>query len=173
MLDKQEKFRNQKPDEIYRSLGINYIKYFKMDALSKVAFLASELLLGAAAPTQKSETISVVLSTAYGCLDVDQKFEESRHSIASPALFVYTLPNIMLGEICIRHKFKGEQLLFVSEVPDYDMMAFYVNDLLHNRGMTACLCGHIDAYADVERADLFWISSEPKGALFTAENLAG
>lgn len=171
-LDGETLFSNLEADDIYRSFQINYIKYFKMDALSKAAFLASEILVSAADFRENKDEVALVLSSAYGCLDVDRKFEESRHSIASPALFVYTLPNIMLGEICIRHKFKGEQMMLVSEEPDYDLMSFYVTDLLENRAMSACLCGHADAIDNFTRVELFWVSKEAIGKPLNSENLA-
>ncbi len=34
-------------------------------------------------------------------------------------LFVYTLPNILIGEICIKFKIQGESNFFVSQFVDY------------------------------------------------------
>lgn len=159
---------------LYRLAALNYTKFFKMDLLSRAAFLAAELVIPATLSTDKNN-IAAVISTVSGCLDVDKKFEESRHSLASPALFVYTLPNIMLGEICIRHGFKGEQMCMVSGKADPDWMQFYGADLLQQRGTEACLCGHVEATEEVLSATLLWVSKEPSSngtALpFTLPNL--
>lgn len=107
------------PENFYRGLQYSYPKFFKMDVLCKWAWLGAEALLN---NTDKfvyegidKNKIAVVLATAHGCLDVDKKYQQSIQSIPSPALFVYTLSNIMLGEICIRHGFKGEQACLIND----------------------------------------------------------
>lgn len=130
----------------YRALLKPYPKFFKMDILSKAAFVVSEILLQQIEPqdTETNNRTAVILSTASGCIDVDKQFEASRKEIASPALFVYTLPNIMLGEICIKNKFKGEQLCTICEHYDEEVMMMNVTDLLTHRGTLRCLFGHIE-----------------------------
>lgn len=149
------------PDTLYRLHQVQYPRYFKMDLLSKIAFLSAELIAPYPENTHK-ERVATVISSHSGSLDVDKKFEASRQTLASPALFVYTLPNIMLGEICIRHGFKGEQLCTITEAPDPAWLHFYLSDLLNQRQSEACLCGHIDAGQHHIRATLFWVSKVPK-----------
>lgn len=156
--------------DIYRQSGIGYPKFFKMDALSKVAFLGASFTIPTAIEEDKNH-ISVVISSESGCLEVDKKFDESRAGIASPALFVYTLPNIMLGEICIATSFKGEQMCFLSEKPDADLMEFYVKDLLQNRGTQAVLCGHAEATQSGISAAFVWVSKSPSTLPFNQQNL--
>jgi len=144
---------------LYQQSDISYPKFFKMDILSRVAFLAAEWVLPAALTIDRN-TVATVLSTASGCLEVDRKFEESRQRLASPALFVYTLPNIMLGEIDIRHGFKGEQMCTISDTADPAWFGFYVHDLLEHRESSACLCGHVEAAAGKLSATLLWVSKE-------------
>lgn len=159
--------KRQLPLACYEQAGITYPKFFKMDLLSKLAFVAAELL--SPFPDTPVEQTAVVLSTASGCIDVDKKYDESRKDIASPALFVYTLPNIMLGELCIRHGFKGEQLCTVCQKPDPSWLTFWVNDLISQaqRNTAACLCGHVDATEKGVYACLMYVSShkESKQAL--------
>jgi len=158
---------------VYKREQISYPKFFKMDLLSRVAFLATELLNPDYSSIEK-EKIAVVLSTYSGCLEVDKKFEESRKDFASPALFVYTLPNIMLGEICIRNGFKGEQMCRVEEQFNPDWFVFYVSDLLNNRETDACLFGHVEAIISKIEVDLFWVSKtggRAKEMAFNKENL--
>lgn len=160
------------PEDVYRHLGLNYMKFFKMDVLCKWAWLGAELLLDdngvkvyeGVDPTK----IAVALMTDHGCIDVDKKYKETIKTIPSPALFVYTLPNIMLGEICIRHGFKGEQSSLVSEGYDTDEQFFWVNDLLQNRGMDACIMGWVDAYNNDKDVCLFWVTKDGGGTPFTA-----
>lgn len=165
----------QQPDEWYRALAHPYLKFFKMDVLSKWAWLGAEILLskqeGFIYEGLDKNKIGVVLMTTQGCLEVDKKYLQTISEIASPALFVYTLPNIMLGEICIRHGFKGEQLSQVTEGFDGDAIQFWVNDLMQHKGVDACLCGYVDATdADADLC-LFWIEKNKQGVAFTTAHL--
>ncbi len=174
LLTTEEEDSERIPEAVYRQAGLSYPKFFKMDPLSRVAFLATELLLPGTITEDKNK-VATVISTASGCIEVDKKFEESRQSLASPALFVYTLPNIMLGEIDIRHGFKGEQMCTVSEKPNPSWLSFYAGDLLQHRGSKACLCGHVEAAAGVVSATLCWVSLSPSAAglnlAFNLQNL--
>ncbi len=149
---------------VYRSISMNYPKFFKMDSLCKWAMVAAECLLKDAedycyASIEKTN-IAMVLMTRNGCIDVDKKYWETTAAIASPALFVYTLPNIMLGEISIKHGFKGEQLTLVSNQYDKDLLQFWVSDVLQNRGMKACLAGWVDVENDKASIALDWYVQE-------------
>lgn len=164
----------KEPQELYRMLSLSYMKFFKMDLLCKWAWLGAETLLSSGDENiykgiDKSK-IAVVLMTSYGCLDVDKKYKATMSEIPSPALFVYTLPNIMLGEICIRHGFKGEQLCLVSETFDAEELHFWVSDLLNNRGMEACIFGWADAYDNNKDICMFW-ATKSNGVELTKEKL--
>lgn len=162
------------PQDLYRLLSYSYMKFFKMDLLCKWAWLGAETLLhdnqqliNGIEPNK----VAVVLMTAHGCIDVDKKYQASMSDIPSPALFVYTLPNIMLGEICIRHGFKGEQLCMVSKEFDAEELNFWVSDLLQNRGMDACLCGWVDVYEQDKDVCLFWVSKQDGDVPFSKDKL--
>lgn len=145
---------------MYRELGCSYPKFFKMDALSKWAWLGAEALLrqelGWSYDGVNGQEIGLVLATLDGCLEADKRYAESMNTIASPALFVYTLPNIMLGEICIRHGFKGEQLCLVADEFDAGTLQFQAQDLLRNRHLSHCLFGWADASGEYHDICLFW-----------------
>lgn len=162
----------KEPQDLYRLNACNYMKFFKMDVLCKWAWLGAETLLAGndlLANVDKSK-VAVVLMTSSGCIDVDKKYKATMANVPSPALFVYTLPNIMLGEICIRHGFKGEQLCLVSKEFDAEEISFWVNDLLNKRGMEACICGWVDAYSDKKDVAMFWVTKDGDETL-TKESL--
>lgn len=165
----------REPQDMYRALQYSYMKFFKMDMLCKWAWLGAEKLLssedGYVYEGIDKNNIAVVLMTGHGCIDVDKKYLATMQDIPSPALFVYTLPNIMLGEICIRHGFKGEQLCLVSKHFDAKELEFWVSDLLNNRGMDACLCGWVDAYENNKDVCLFWVTKQDNGDAFTMNRL--
>jgi len=133
--------------DAFKTSGISYPKFYKMDNLSKLAFLAAELLLADQGLREryKAEETAVILSCANSSLDTDLRFWESVESGApSPSLFVYTLPNVMLGEICIRWGIKGENTCFVSERFDVAMQTDYVDSLLATGCAEVVLSGRAD-----------------------------
>ena len=146
-----------------------------MDILCKWAWLAAECLLTLNGSSLYNgldkNKIAVVLATSQGCIEVDKKYKETIATIPSPALFVYTLPNIMLGEICIRHGFKGEQACMISERFDSSELQFWVNDLLEKRGMEACLCGWIDITMNTQDILLLWVTGNNKNLVLSSAAL--
>jgi hypothetical protein len=174
----------------YQHFGFQYPKFYKMDHLSKLGWLAAEILLGEGGrfggervgreglegrrfdPAEyRPEEIAVVLSNANSSLDTDYRYFASVMDIPSPALFVYTLPNIMIGEICIRHNFKGENAFFITATFDAAFIGNYVRDLLENENARACICGWVEVLGDRYAAALFLIENKLVGLPFNAENM--
>ena len=160
---------------VYHHFEIKYPKFYKMDNLSKLGWLAAEILLKDSLPEAKytPEAMGVVLSNASSSLDSDIKYFETTKDIASPALFVYTLPNIVIGEICIRHHFKGENAFFIFEEFDAGFIEQYVSNLLNNNILQSCICGWVELLEDQYKAVLFLVEKDMagKGSLFTKENI--
>ncbi len=157
----------------YQFFGCNYPKFHKMDNLGKLGFLASELVLKPSemeryAPADRG----IVMANANASLDTDLKYYETVHTMASPALFVYTLPNIVIGEISIRNQFKGENAFFVFDGFDATFMHRYVTNLFASNLVQVCVCGWIDVLDDQYKAVLLLIEKEKPhtGELFTPEN---
>lgn len=157
----------------YQHFGFSYPKFYKMDNLSKLGWLAAELLLENSFDAAKYQPfeVGVVLANASSSLDADMRYIESIKDFASPALFVYTLPNIVIGEICIRHKFKGENLFFIQ--PEFDAAAIetQVDYLLNEQKLKACICGWVDVLGDDYKAGLFLIEPGKEGQPFTTEDM--
>ncbi|MDB5004285.1 MAG: hypothetical protein JWQ34_2510 [Mucilaginibacter sp.] len=143
---------------VYQHFELSYPKFYKMDNLSKLGWLASEVLLkNNAIKDYQPEEVGLILSNANASLDSDQKYIKTVSDIPSPALFVYTLPNIMTGEICIRNNFKGEDAFFIFEKFDPGFIESYVNNLLNNNILSACICGWVDVLGDDYKAVLFLV----------------
>ena len=157
----------------YQHFGFQYPKFYKMDQLSKLGWLAAEGLLGGGfrGGAYSAGDIAVVLSNANASLDTDNKYFTTIADIPSPALFVYTLPNIVIGEICIRHKLKGENAFFISESFDAGLIAGYVQDLLGQGRARACICGWVELLGGEYTAALFLVEDDADGLPFTADNL--
>lgn len=138
----------------YAFLKVDYPKFYKMDNLSRLGFLAAEVLLKDRdlRGDYGAENIALVLSNAHSSQDTDMRYAASAKTVASPALFVYTLPNIVTGEICIRHKIKGENAFFISPAFDAGLVASYA-DMVLASGSAACIAGWADVLE--ERHDVF------------------
>ena len=122
---------------LYKQEQLAYPKFYKMDSLSKLGFISAELLLRNENPGRfKPGSLAVVLANSSSSLDTDLAHQESIRNrsayFPSPSVFVYTLANIVIGEICIRHGFKGENAFLVSEKFNPGQLFEYVSDLLDN-----------------------------------------
>lgn len=101
-----------------RELG-DYPKFFKMDLMSKAGWLGAELLLkrNGARGILDAENTVVIIASRSGSLCNDINFNKTIADKAnyypSPSLFVYTLPNIVAGEIAIKEHIYGETASYI------------------------------------------------------------
>jgi len=117
--------------QIYTKLGLKYSKFHKMDNLSKFGLLTVELLLeGNKVPTDTS----LIFANQSSSLDTDIQYNKSiqnnREFYPSPSVFVYTLPNIVLGELSIKHRLTGENTFFI--LPSFQAAIFADLILMQN-----------------------------------------
>lgn len=159
----------------YRHFNLKYPKFHKMDRLCQLGLLASEVLLEGNFNREKypAGEVGIVLSNASASLDTDLRYANTMSAIPSPALFVYTLPNIMIGEICIRNGFKGENAFFVFNAFDATFMEQYVSHLLDNQLAQACICGWVELLKEEYSANLMLVEKDQSGKslFFTKENI--
>lgn len=107
--------------EIYSKIGMEYPKFFKMDLLCKAGTMAAELVMRSLnmVNDEVKENWAVLCFNAAGSLDDDRTYQQTiqtkENFFPSPAVFVYTLANIVSGEIAIRHHLRGESSCFVLE----------------------------------------------------------
>ena len=143
---------------VYQYLEPKYSKFFKMDALSKLAFLSAEILL----KEEAKKNIAIILSNNASSLDTDRKHQDSindkENYYPSPAVFVYTLPNIGIGEISIRHQLKSENGFFVFENYNANFHYNYENILIQNNKSDAVLAGWVNIDGDSYEAFLYLVS---------------
>lgn len=162
-------------DELYQHQQLAYPKFHKMDHLSKLGVLATDILLKDNPDQQKysDDETGIVLSNTHGSLDVDLKYERTMKAGASPALFVYTLPNVVIGEIAIRHKFKGENAFFVFKSFNGNFIAEYVNGLFDSKLIKRGICGWMDFLGEDYRAMLMLVETSNTGTAipFTVANI--
>ena len=148
---------------VYKHFEIDYSRFYKMDNLSKLGWLASEILLknNFQRENYKPGDVGLIFSNSNSSLDTDLKYMESVSDIPRSSLFVYTLPNIVSGEICIRNNFKGENAFFLSDSFNAGFIKKYAGSLLDNNVLQACLCGWIELLQDEYKAVLFLVEKVP------------
>lgn len=110
--------------QLYRKHIGDWTKFFKMDLLSRLGFVAVELLLQQLHATYPdividTEKCDLLIANRSASLKTDKDYQatisDENNYYPSPALFVYTLPNIVTGEIAIRHHLMGETICYILD----------------------------------------------------------
>ena len=108
--------------ELYRRYVGDYPKFFKMDTLARLGFIAAEIVLKQQGQTCNSQQpTAIILANRSASIKNDTDYLATipdGNYYPSPALFVYTLPNIVTGEIAIRHHIQGETSFYVLDNPE-------------------------------------------------------
>ena len=139
--------------EIYKTRIGGYAKFYKMDRLSRLGFVASELLLQVEGGERfaESEDRAVVLFNHSSSADSDRRYMESirdrENYFPSPSVFVYTLPNIVTGEIAMRNGYHGETSFYILPEKDARRMHDILQTAFSDSVTKSILGGWID-YAD-------------------------
>lgn len=132
--------------EAFKSRGENNMKFYKMDDLCKLGYVAAAWLMDGIEFGE--EECGMVLSGKYGCLDTDMKHQQiidkEGDAASSPAVFVYTLPNVVAGEISIRHHIKGENTWFWSDDRTMSDLKHYASLMAGASDLRYCIIGHLD-----------------------------
>jgi len=148
----------------YHNFQMNYPKFFKMDNLSKLAFIGAELLLNKVINANSENNIALLFANKSSSLDTDVKYQNSisdaENYFPSPAVFVYTLPNICLGEIAIKNQLKSENSFFIFEAFNSEFMMNYANVLLNTNKAEKVLCGWVDYFNEEYKAFLYLVTNE-------------
>ena len=115
----------------------------------------------------KAEDIAIIIANSASSLEVDTEHQKTisnkENYFPSPALFVYTLPNILIGEIAIRNKIKGENSFFIFNKFDAEFMNTYVNSLLNSDKAKCCITGWVDFYENKYEAFLITVEKNKEG----------
>ena len=144
---------------LYKEKIGDYPKYYKMDGLSRLGFVASELLLGDQHPA-----CAVILFNRSSSIDADRKYLSTiaaGNYFPSPSVFVYTFPNIVTGEIAIRHQWKNETSFYILPKRDDTLIQQMVEASLADEETKCVLTGWLDYEDDTHyEADLWLVSKK-------------
>ena len=150
---------------LYKQIIGNYPKYYKMDGLCRLGFVASELLLKAerdegSFTEDTNKTRAIVFFNRSSSIASDKKYltsiVEKDNYFPSPSVFVYTLPNIVTGEIAIRNGYHGETSFYILPHKNELLMQDIIETTFMDEQTTSILTGWLD-YEDSEHfeADLY------------------
>ena len=150
--------------EIYNKQIGNYPKFNKMDILSRLAFVAAELLkLPSNSPVEgerhevspSSEGLEgspIILFNHSSSIVADRQFlstiSDTNNFFPSPSVFVYTLPNIAAGELAIRHHCPGETSFYILPEKNDDLMQQILKASHLATNTTSVISGWIDAESE-------------------------
>ena len=146
--------------EVYKTKIGDYPKFYKMDMLSRLAFIASELLIGYEGQRSKDEGLlsiskdrAVVLFNNSSSIIADRQYVKSIKKddfFPSPAAFVYTLPNITTGEIALRNGYHGETSFYLLAERNEKLMQRVIKSTFIDRDIKSVIGGWIDCPSEDE-----------------------
>lgn len=139
---------------LYKAMGGNYPKFYKMDALSRLGYVAVEMIKD----TLDGNTDCVLFNRSSSIVS-DQKYlasiADTKNFYPSPSVFIYTLPNIVTGEIAIRHGLHGETSFYILPHQNKDLQEKIVRTTLSSTNARNIITGWIDYESDTSfEADL-------------------
>ena len=135
---------------LYRQYVGDYPKYYKMDPLSRLGFIASELLLQAEGAERfvACDDRAVIFFNHSSSICADRQYLETiadpDNCFPSPSVFVYTLPNIVTGEIAIRNGYHGETSFYILPRRDERLMQQILQASCLDLATQSILCGWLD-----------------------------
>lgn len=162
---------------IYKQYVGGYPKFYKMDGLSRLGFVASELLLKAEKSendTYEKETSeklptltdrAVILFNRTSSIASDKKYlasiADQDNYFPSPSIFVYTLPNIVMGEIAIRNGYHGETSFYVLAEKNEKQMKEVLQTAFWDKRTQSALTGWLDYVDDAHfEADIYIVERQ-------------
>jgi 3-oxoacyl-[acyl-carrier-protein] synthase-1 len=144
----------------FKKTGAHYPRFHKMDPLSQLAFLASELLLPDLDRTKPHEDFGLTFLNRSASLAADRRYHHTirNHETCypSPADFIRTLPNIATGEIAIRNNLRGETQFHIAPTFPPDRLYTLINDMILHGNMNHVLAGWLEIDTDTS-PDCFMI----------------
>lgn len=138
--------------EIYKTYIGDYPKFHKMDVFSKLAFLAADIVSQSDSENMNDEGRAVILFNSSSSIVADRKhiatFCKEGEFYPSPSVFLYTLPNIVTGEIAIKHGYKGETSLYIIDSYNEDIINTVVESTFAQSSVKTMITGWVDCSSE-------------------------
>jgi len=162
--------------DYYRSLKIDYPKFYKMDGLSKLGIIASEMLL-----KNKENSFIPCEDTAVICFNRSSSLEintqyyltisDNKNYFPSPSLFVYTLPSIVTGEIAIRNNICGETSFYILKNFDSAQIIELAENAFFDKSTKQVLIAWIECFEGIKEVLMAIVTNDICDMTFTKEQL--
>ena len=140
--------------DLYKRYVGDYPKFYKMDRLSQLGFIASELLLQAEGRErfEDCDDRAIILFNHASSIMADRQYLSSIETpgqfFPSPSLFVYTLPNIVAGELAIRNHYHGETTFCILPERQDEVMRRVLQACCQDETTRSILGGWVDYQDD-------------------------
>lgn len=133
---------------LFRKYVSDTPRFYKMDLFSKLAFVASSLLLKGREDEYDPEGISVLFFNKTSSIMADRQhlatFLPPAGFYPSPSVFLYTLPNVVMGEIASKYNIKGETTFIILPEKDVPMMETIAGSVIKDSSPSYLLYGWVD-----------------------------
>ena len=128
------------------------VRHNKMDVLGKCVYDAVERLIAENRDNLSDDDIenhlSLIIFNKTSSVVSDRKYQATISDVEnyypSPSVFVYTLPNVALGEIAVRYGIHGETSLYILPERDEAVMRSIVEASLNDNDTRYVITGWVD-----------------------------
>ena len=138
--------------EIFKKHVADNSRFFKMDLYSRLAYVGTTLLAKETLEDCAPEDRALFVFTQNGSVLADRKhlstFSNPEEFFPSPAVFINTLPNVVLGEIAVRNCIKGETTLVLLPFRDEAAIDRIMEATLSATRPSAVICGWVDCASE-------------------------
>jgi 3-oxoacyl-(acyl-carrier-protein) synthase len=142
--------------ESYAFLEFSYPKFHKMDNLAKMAMVGVEYLLHDCHPKCEDDEMAMVFMNSNSSIDSDWNHQKliNQNKNVSPSVFVYTLPNILMGELAIKHQWYGENLFILAPQFSLEKWLDKAEQLFKLNKAEYCIGGWVEVFENEYEAKL-------------------
>ena len=138
--------------EIYKKYIADGSRFFKMDLYSRLAYVGTSLLAKDSLEGHDPEDRALFVFTQNGSVLADRKhlstFSNPEEFYPSPAVFINTLPNVVLGEIAVKNSIKGETTLVLLPARDEAAMDRIMDATVTATRPAVVIYGWVDCAAE-------------------------
>lgn len=138
--------------ELYKGYIGDYAKFYKMDTMSRLALVATELLVRGETAEERAAEHDVVFFNRSSSIVADinhlATIRDRASFYPSPSVFLYTLPNIAMGEVAIRYQYRGETSLYILEQRDVRRMEEIIASTIKSSYAPTLISGWLDCRSE-------------------------
>lgn len=138
--------------ELFKNRLADSQKFYKMDLFSRLVFVAAGMLMKEGCDDLDPASTAIVLFNGTSSILADRQhlgtFPSPEEFYPSPSVFLYTLPNVVLGEVAATFGIKGETTFIILPGRDEAMMQKVVDATLSGSAPSALITGWADCSAE-------------------------